>query len=199
MHRLILVNALIFAVLASAIGLAYYGYSYTNEVSTRERAIILDTMQDLAEEKVAGIEGQIVDSEDKLFKAIELEPLSDLEAARKSQSAAVQSIFVLDEHLEVVPGGYASSPRRDREAGIAFRKMFLSSIAPTLPLRESELDVRGHVHATWNGLPYLFSFVRRMVGDRTYYIVLEADLSHLIGVVFPQYFAVRSPRLYQVI
>src|SRR5687767_15344428 len=125
MRRLLLVNALIFAILASAIGLAYYGYSYTNEVSTRERAIILDTMRELAEEKVIGIESQLVETDKKLFSAIQLDPVSDLEKVAKSQGAAVQSIFVLDDELEVVPGGYASSPSRDREAGIAFRKLFL--------------------------------------------------------------------------
>ena len=49
MRRLIVVNALIFAVLASAVALAYYGYSYTAEASSRERAIIQDTMRELAE------------------------------------------------------------------------------------------------------------------------------------------------------
>jgi two-component system phosphate regulon sensor histidine kinase PhoR len=199
MRRLLLVNALIFAILASAIGLAYYGYSYTNEVSTRERAIILDTMRELAEEKVIGIESQLVETDKKLFAAIQLDPLSDLERVVKSQGAALQSIFVLDDQLEVVPGGYASSPSRDREAGIAFRKLFLSAIVPTLPLERSPLDTRGHVHGTWNGRPHLFSYMRRTTGDRTFTIVLEADLSHLVAVVFPQFFGVRSPRLYQVI
>jgi two-component system phosphate regulon sensor histidine kinase PhoR len=199
MRRLLLVNALIFAILASAIGLAYYGYSYTNEVSTRERAIILDTMRELAEEKVIGIESQLVEADKKLFAAIQLDPLSDLERVVKSQGAALQSIFVLDEQLEVVPGGYASSPSRDREDGIAFRKLFLSTIVPTLPLAVSPADVRGHVHGTWNGRPHLFSYMRRTTGDRTFTIVVEADLSHLVAVVFPQFFGVRSPRLYQVI
>ena len=43
MGRLVVANLLVFAVLASAAALAYYGWSYTAEVSSRERAIICDT------------------------------------------------------------------------------------------------------------------------------------------------------------
>ena len=40
-RRVLLLNALIFAVLAAAVALAYYGYSYTSEVSSRERRPLL--------------------------------------------------------------------------------------------------------------------------------------------------------------
>ena len=49
MRRLLLVNALIFAVLAAAIALAYYGYSFASESPERESVAI---MHDLAVEKV---------------------------------------------------------------------------------------------------------------------------------------------------
>jgi two-component system, OmpR family, phosphate regulon sensor histidine kinase PhoR len=198
MSRLVLINALIFAVLASAVGLAYYGYSYTSEVSTREREIVVDTMRELAEEKVIGIESQMVDADNKLFGAIQLDPLSDLQTVQKTQGAAVESIFVLDDRLHLVLSGYVSS-RVPRENAIAFRDYFLSKILPSLPLRRLEPDRRGHVHGTWDGKPYLFSFEKRVEGDKTYYIVLEADLAHLVGTVFPVYFSTSSPRLYQVV
>ena len=35
MRRVLLLNALIFAVLAAAVALAYYGYSYTTEATSR--------------------------------------------------------------------------------------------------------------------------------------------------------------------
>jgi len=59
-RRLLVVNALIFAVLAAAAALAYYGFSATTESSlVRERAL----MHDLAEEKVLNIEFLIDDAQ----------------------------------------------------------------------------------------------------------------------------------------
>ena len=78
MRRIVLVNALIFAVLAAAVALAYYGYSYTSEASSRERELAL--MQDLAEEKVLNIESLIEDADTKLLREVQLEPMSDLSA-----------------------------------------------------------------------------------------------------------------------
>jgi two-component system phosphate regulon sensor histidine kinase PhoR len=112
-------------------------------------------------------------------------------------SAAVASVFVLDERLDIVPGGYAST--RVGEEGAAFRDYFVKQIAPTLPLATEPLRSRGHWHGEFGDRPYLFSFTRRTWGDRTYYVVLEEDLAHLVGAVFPQFFGVRSPRLYQVV
>jgi hypothetical protein len=66
MRRLVAINALIFAVLASALALAYYGYSYTAEAASRERALIADTLRELAEEKIIGIESPIVEADTKL-------------------------------------------------------------------------------------------------------------------------------------
>ena len=196
-RRTIFVNALIFAVLASALGLAYYGYSYTADAALREHEIIADTMRELAEEKIVGIESQIIDTDRKVFDAIRLEPLSELKEVIDTHGAAVASVFVLDADLAVVPGGYVST--RPRDIGVSFGQAFVRDIAPTLPLKQAALRERGHVHLEWGGRPYLFSFSKRSFGDKVYYIVLEEDLSHLVGAVFPQFFGVRSPRLYQVV
>ena len=59
MRRLLLVNALIFAVLAAAVALAYYGFSYTSDVSDRERQLL----REVAREKVLNIEFLITDSD----------------------------------------------------------------------------------------------------------------------------------------
>jgi two-component system phosphate regulon sensor histidine kinase PhoR len=199
MRRLLLVNALIFAVLASAVGLAYYGYSYTSEVSTREREIIQDTMRDLAEEKVIGIESLITSADEKVFievgRAIELDRLRD-DLQTIGNEPLVESIYVLDDRLAPVLDGLVS--RRTGEDRLRARTLFLTAIAPTLPLRNAPEDVRSHVQGTWEGRPYLFAFTRKVIGDRTYYIVIETNLTYLFINVFPEFFP-RSPRLYQVV
>jgi two-component system phosphate regulon sensor histidine kinase PhoR len=196
MRRLIVVNALIFAVLASAVALAYYGYSYTAEASSRERAIIQDTMRELAEEKIIGIETPMLELDEKLFAAIEPDRLP-ADAIVRDLNAPVVSVFVLGEDLHVLPSGYVSTdPTVDGQAYLAF---FEKEVVPALNLRLLAEGTRGHDHLTLGGRPYLFSYSRRSSNGRTYYVVVEADLLHLVANVFPQYFGVRSPRLYQVV
>jgi two-component system phosphate regulon sensor histidine kinase PhoR len=200
MRRLLLVNALIFAVLASAMGLAYYGYSYTSEVSTREREIIEDTMRDLAEEKVIGIESLITTADAKVFdevgRAIELDRLRD-DMKRIGGEPLVESIYVLDEQLQPVLDGIVS--RRESDDRLRARATFLDQIAPSLPLRGLPDNVRAHLQGTWDRRTFLFSFMRKTVAGRPYFIVVETNLTYLFINVFPEFFPPRSPRLYQLV
>jgi two-component system phosphate regulon sensor histidine kinase PhoR len=193
-RRVLLVNALIFAVLAAAIALAYYGYSYTSEVSSNERAVL----QELADDKVLDIESRIESADNKLLNAAQVEPMSDLRELVKTTGAAATSVFVLDDHLHLVPDGSVST--RLGKPGIEFRDKFLSRILPALPLAKQPAGKRGHVYRTWDGRPYLFSFMKRVMGERTFYVVIEDDLIHLVNNVFPQFFSVSasSKRLFQV-
>ncbi len=203
MRRVLLLNALIFAVLAAAVALAYYGYSYTSEVTSRERELAL--MADLAEEKVLNIESLIDDADTKLLREVQIEPMSDLKTLIRPTGAAVSSVFVIDDQLKLVPDGYVST-RQDKE-GAAFRDYFLSRILPELQLQKQPLGVRSHLFLREAGQTpqtpgrwYLFSFMHRMSGDRTFYVVIEDDPSHLVGRLFPQFFGLSGPkRLYQVV
>ncbi len=196
-RRILAINALIFAVLASALALAYYGYSYTSEAATRERALMTDTLRELAEEKIIAIESPIVEADEKLFATIDPERLPDLEKIVRMFAAPVASVFVLGPDLKVLPSGYVSS--RPAEEGLSFLAFFEETVVPTLPLTSTPEGQRGHVHAVIGGQPYLFSFVRSRAAGRVYYVVVETDLGHLVASVFPQFFGVRSPRLYQVV
>jgi len=199
MRRLLLVNALIFAVLASAMGLAYYGYSYTSEVSTREREIIEDTTRDLAEEKVIGIESLITTADAKVFdevgRAIELDRLRD-DLKRIGSEPLVESIYVLDENDQPVLDGLVS--RRETDDRLRARTLFLTQIAPTLPLHATPDNVRGHLQGTWDRRTYLFSFMHKTIAGHPYSIVIETNLTYLFINVFPEFFP-RSPRLYQLV
>jgi two-component system phosphate regulon sensor histidine kinase PhoR len=190
-RRVLLVNALIFAVLAAAVALAYYGYSATAEVVSREREQQL--MHDLAQEKVDNIESLLVKDDYALFRLDDLSKLGEVAAG-----LSVKSVFVLDDQLKLVPGTYFS--RRTAKEGVAFRDWFLSEVAPKLPLAAQQLNERGHFYREYDR-PYLFSFTRKLVGDKTYYIVIEDNLSHLVAFLFPQFFTFtdQSKRLYQVV
>lgn len=199
MRRIIVINSIVFAVLAASLALAYFGYSYTAQASARERTIVRDTLRELAEEKVIGIETQITDTDQKVFDSIQLEPLSDLKAVVETHAAPVISVFVLDEERRVVPGGYAG---RAGEAGVRFGKTFAKEVVPLLELPTRPTGERGHLHTKVDGRDSLFSFSRRSWDGRDFFVVLEHDLSHLVGSRFQQFFSLQpqqSPRLYQVI
>ena len=203
MRRVLLLNALIFAVLAAAVALAYYGYSYTSEASSRDRELAL--MQELADEKVVNIESIIDDADTKFLREVKLDRLTDLPALLQATGAGVASVFVLDERQELIPDGYRGN--RSGKEGTAYRDYFMSRILPELQLDKQPLGVRGHLflrEASPAGADasrwYLFSFMRRQSGDRTFYVVIEDDLSHLVGRMFPQFLLVQnSKRLYQVV
>jgi two-component system phosphate regulon sensor histidine kinase PhoR len=192
-RRVLLVNALIFAVLAAAVALAYYGYSYTSEVVSRDRELRL--MQDLAEEKVLNIESLVVSYDLAVFDQVRVDDMSKLKPI--ADSASVESVFVLDDQKKLVPDGYVT--RRSRKDGVAFGDWFQQTVLPKLPLARAPLNERDHTYDVWDGRPYLFSFERKSSGDRTYYIVVEDDLTHMVGTLFPQFFQVQSKRLYQVV
>ena len=197
MRRVLLVNALIFAVLAAAVALAYYGYSYTNEVTSQDRELLL--LQELADEKVLNIESLIVEADTKLLRDVQLDQLSKIGELVKATGAAVRSVFVLDAKLDIVTDGHFSN--RLPKEGLAFRDYFLEHVRPHLPLAKLAPGIRGHVHGLWGGRDYLFSFMKRAYGDRTFYVVVEDELyAHIYGRLFPQFFSVTSsPRLYQVV
>ena len=66
-RRLASIYLLIAAVLAAAVGLAVYGYFYSSELSNRERQVVMDVMRELAEEKVIGIESEVIKADLALF------------------------------------------------------------------------------------------------------------------------------------
>ena len=208
MRRVLLLNALIFAVLAAAIALAYYSFSYTSEDNSRERELAL--MRELAEEKVLNIESLIDEADRKLLREVQIEPMSDLQARLqalvRSTGAAAASVFVLDAEKKLIPGGNVGN-RSGKEAN-EFTEYFKQTILPQLDLDKEKLGVRGWQYlreATRNGQPagrwYLFSFMKRLSGDKAFYVVIEDDPNHLVGRLFPQFFAMspQIPRLYQVV
>jgi hypothetical protein len=194
-RRVLLLNALIFAVLAAAAALAYYGYVATSGETSRERELAL--MQDLAEEKVLNIEFLIDDANKKLMRDIELDQLSRLQKKVEASGAGLVSVVVLDEARKLVPDGSLSArPEKDAKA---FRDWMLANVLPQLPLADHPVDERGHLYLNLDR-PYLFSFMRRVSGGRTFYVVLEDDLVHLVRLCEQFFFITdESKRLYQVL
>jgi two-component system, OmpR family, phosphate regulon sensor histidine kinase PhoR len=198
-RRLLLVNALIFAVLAAVVVFAYFGWSNSSAEALRNDRMRLLT--DLAQEKVVNIESVVVDADTRVLKAIQLDQLDRLEEQVKSSGAAVASAFVLDDQLKPVLGGSISGSSDPKDA-VAMRDWYLAHVIGTLKLPQLQLDTRGHHYGRdANNKPYLLSYEKKQLGGHAYYVVIEDDLNHLVMVMFPQFFyaSERSKHIYQVV
>jgi two-component system, OmpR family, phosphate regulon sensor histidine kinase PhoR len=203
MRRVLLVNALIFAVLAAVVAFAYFGWSNSSAVALKDDRIRLLT--DLAEEKVLNIEAVVATADTRAMKEIRLDQLDKLEEQVKSTGAAVASGFVLDDQLKPVLGGSFSGSRDPKDA-VAMRDWYLANVIghTKLPPRELAalpLDTRRHFYGRdVNDKPYLLSYERKQLDGHVYFVVIEDDLNHLIMVMLPQFFfSDQSRHIYQVV
>ncbi|HEY3808100.1 MAG TPA: HAMP domain-containing sensor histidine kinase [Kofleriaceae bacterium] len=195
MRRLLLVNALIFAVLAAAVALAYYGYSYTTEAAVAHELQL--RAEDLAAEKVLTVETKIIADDNALLRSVRLDQLDKLPDQVRAGGIAISSVFVLDDHLNVVPGGTAAVD--DPKQAVANRDWYVANVIPKLGLPKLKLDERGHWYGRHADQPYLLAFMHKQDGDRTYYVVVERNVNRLVFDLFPQVFESTKKLLYQVV
>jgi len=197
MRRLTLLYILIGTVLSAAVGLAIYSYVISNKLSERERLVILDTMRELAGEKIVGIESEIVKADQAVFDSVDIDNIIEIKQLAL-RHRPVKSILVLDGNLKRLPSGFVT--RRDKKKDFeGFLKLFETQIIRDLRLSPRTPTERSHIHSRYDGKPYLFSWARRRSGGANYYIVIETDLPFLVGTMFSQFLASRSPRFYQVV
>ena len=183
-RRIAPVYPLIGAVVVAATALAYFSYRYVAQLARRGEQVIIDTNRDLGRGMVNRIEEIIVDSDKTLFELVSYTDLREFprrwsDIARFSP--AIESVLILDDRFRIVPDGYVSKKRSQNEVD-AFRQLFESEILPALRLAELQLDEHKHLHAEFGGRYYLISYTRK----QGYYIVLEADMVHLVSEVLPQ-------------
>jgi two-component system, OmpR family, phosphate regulon sensor histidine kinase PhoR len=177
------------------VALAYYGYSYTSNLNDPK----LDLMRELAEEKILTIESKVAGDDDALLRSVRLDELDKLDEQMRTVGGAVSSVFVLDDRLKPVPGG--SSAIGDPKEAVQSRDWYLANVIPKLALQKQRLNVRGHYYDRRGERPFLLAFMRKQQGDRTYYVVIEDGVNHLVGWLFPQVFDLSNvkKRLYQVV
>jgi len=200
-RRLLLVNALIFAVLAAAVALAYYGYSYTTEVASHD--LESELMKELAEEKVLTVESKVAGDDENLLRQVRLDDLDKLDEQMGTAGAAISSVFVLDDQLKLVPGGSAvrESTVRDPKEAVEHRDWYIANIIPKLGLRSLPLNERHHLYSRRGDRPYLLAYMRKQLdGGTSYYVVVEDDVYHLVDKLFPLVFDLSNgKRRYQVV
>jgi len=189
-RRPFVVYALVAAVLIAAVGLTYYSYRNTPS----ERMVILDTMRELAGEKVIGIQTEIIKAETDMFLRVDPDSPGDLQRALKE--SPLRSVLVLDLDRTIVPSGLYTKRAGEEEA---IRRFFLEVVVPDLDLEGTLLDQRRNLHVNYDGRPHLFAYTRRLVEGRMFFVVVESDINYLFARVFPEFFDVRGRHLYQIV
>lgn len=178
--------AVIAAVLIAALGLTYYSYRNTPS----ERLVILDTMRELASEKVVGIQTEIIKAETDMFRRVDPDNLADLK--RALEESTLRSVLVLDDDRHKV---ILWTKRQEEDTD----RFFLEVVVPDLALDRVLLDQRRSLHTTYNGVPHLFAYTSRLINGKLFFIVVESDINHLRADVFKEFFDVSGRHLYQVV
>jgi len=191
------VNALIFAVLAAAVALAYYGYNYSAQAAVARSEAEL--MQELTAEKVFAVETKIVDADNALLHGVRIDQLDKLPEQVRTGGEGISSVFVLDDQLRVVPDGAASVDDVDPKRAVANRDWYLAHVI-TKSLFPKKPDERGHYYGRRpDQPPYLLAFMRKQLGDRTYFVVVERDVNRLAYDLFVRDQVLQSTKLLQVV
>jgi two-component system phosphate regulon sensor histidine kinase PhoR len=173
-------------VLASAVALGVYSFRYAGELAKKSETSLVESNRLLGEQTLERIDNFIIDSDRAMFDLVDLEHLADFSRPWSyivRVSPAIEAAVVLDEQLQILPGGYVSKKKiADAEA---FRALFLNKILPDLPLSDLKTDYHKHLHKEYDGRDYLISFIKRERNDRTFYVVLKISLEYLLKELFP--------------
>jgi two-component system phosphate regulon sensor histidine kinase PhoR len=178
--------ALVAAVLIAALGLTYTSYRNTPS----ERLVVLDTMRELASEKVVGIQTEIIKAETDMFRRVDPDNLGDLK--RALEESTLRSVLVLDDQKRKV---ILWTKRQEEDTD----RFFLDVVVPDLDLDRVLLDQRRSLHTSYRGKPHLFAYTSRLINGKLFFIVVESDINHLLATVFPEFFDVSGRHLYQIV
>lgn len=175
--------------------LGWYGYARSQDSLASQRQVALETMGELATEKVLNIEYTVTRADQAIFESIDPENPSAVREKIKSEKAAVTSVLILDEKLQPTPGGYFSKRSRPN--------VFLDKVFPHL-LKEMAVEATAlseptYRHLVLGDIDLLFVYKKLKKSDKTYYLILEHDISYLVGFVFPKYFDIESRHIYRIV
>ena len=200
--RFAAVYALVPLVVIAAAALATYSYRYADQLARRGEQAILATTEELLGIQLRRIEHMVVESDQTVFRSLDLDSLEAVTPKRWKElvqvAALVESVVILDDAHRIVSGTYHSKKRK--AAAEVFRERLEETLLRRLQLDTLLVDEHRHLHTHEGGRYYLLAATRREAGGKTWFVVLEEDLTHLVAEVFPEYFAgVEAQRLFQVI
>jgi two-component system phosphate regulon sensor histidine kinase PhoR len=173
-------------VLIAAMVLGGYSYRYAAQLAELSEQQILTSNRLIGDQTRERVDNFVIDSDRAMFDLVDLDHLADFKQQWSyivHVSPAVETAIILDENLQILPGGYVSK-RKSADAE-AFKELFLKSILRDLPLAQLTPDYHKHLHQEYRGRDYLLSFIKRVHGEHIYYVVLKISLEYLLKELFP--------------
>jgi two-component system phosphate regulon sensor histidine kinase PhoR len=196
----VLYYVLLPAIFIAAAILGYYTYLTASKLDTLGTASITQSTLLLLQEKVDRVESRIIDADNAVFHVIDVANLDVFEstwpALAERISPTVRAVYVLD-----AGGGILSSAARmpDTERR-ELDTLFVTTVLADLELPSLEVDLLRHLHRSYFGRSYLFSFKAIAYDDERYYVVAYHDTSAIIRDEFSALFSgEESRRIYNVL
>jgi two-component system phosphate regulon sensor histidine kinase PhoR len=172
--------------------LAYYTFLTAAQFQRLGEKSLAESSLWLAKDRVDRLEETIINADNAVFGAINLEEpenaLAEWKAHAEELSPSVRAAVVLDVQRRVVD---ASARATERDAQ-QFMRLFTRSIVPDMKLETLPYNVLYHLHKNYEGRSYLISFKAVRQHGRRYYLTAHHDTGYLIRTVFPRLFRSES-------
>jgi two-component system phosphate regulon sensor histidine kinase PhoR len=177
--------------------LGYYTYLTAAQFQRLGEKSLAESSLWLAKDRVNRLEETIINADNQVFGAINLETpesaLSEWKLHAEEISPSVRAAVVLDVQRRVVDAS-ARATERDTQQ---FMRLFLRQIVPDMKLESLPYNVLNHLHKSYEGRSYLISFMAVHLHGRRYYLTAHHDTGYLIRTVFPRLFRSESGKEWQ--
>jgi two-component system phosphate regulon sensor histidine kinase PhoR len=188
------------AIAVAAAILGYYSWLAMSQYARLGAETIAESTLLLVSEKVDQVEQALIRTDNTVFAMVRLSEPTAIEETwpeiADDETPSVRSVLVLDDTGNVVGFAYRGSENARRD----YLKIFQDSILPDLELERQRLWRLKHLHATYDGTPYLISYKAVRWESRRFYVIAQHDTAWIVRNLFPELFATEEgKRLYNVV
>jgi two-component system phosphate regulon sensor histidine kinase PhoR len=179
--------AILPAMMVAVVVLAYSSYRASSQLAEKTAFSVERSNRVIGQKLIDRIEKVVIDTDRAFFRLVRLDdPQEFRELWRRivRVSPAVESVIVLDQRGELVH----LVATLDAKKLTGFQKVFETRVLPDMALDKLPLDSHKHLHKTYDGKPFLLSYIRQRSAGRDYYIALSINVDHLLQTVFPREF-----------
>ncbi|MEY4513221.1 MAG: hypothetical protein RLZZ450_5343 [Pseudomonadota bacterium] len=173
-------------IIAAAGVLSYYTWETASRYEELGELSIARSWLFLANEKVDRIESLIIDSDNAVFRLVDLaDPASFRERwlpIVERISPSVRAVMILKADLELVEYVSRAAQREQPQ----FLRLFRKHIAPEIEVDALTTEQLRHLHTTINGTSYLISYMVTTYEGETFVIALHHDTGYLVREEFPR-------------
>lgn len=189
---------ILLVVAAAAAVLAYYAWLTAVKFAQLGDETIAQTTLLVVNQKVSHIEQKLIASDNVTFEQLELLTGDTLEsdATLGERTPTLQAALIIDDSGHVDGCYFRGAPSERRR----FLKLFLEQVLYDLELERQRRGQLRHLHRSYNGSSYLFSYKATLQDSRRRYLVLYHSTARILDEHFESLFAKEEGKqLYNVV